>query len=171
MLILGVLFTIAGDEAGGDEPDPPPEEAFTLEHLEPSLKWHVAAHINAVHEYEQATWYAGVQRAADARQAAREAADRRAAATRRTPSPTTAQQGSGACGGSLPSCAVLACESGGNIRAQNPRSSASGKWQVISSTWNGYGGYPTAASAPESVQDAHARQLYAGGAGRGHWVC
>ena len=65
----------------------------------------------------------------------------------------------------------MMCESKGNIRAQNPTSSASGKWQVINSTWNGYGGYATAASAPESVQDAFARQLYAGGAGRGHWVC
>ena len=32
-------------------------------------------------------------------------------------------------------------ESGGDIRAQNPTSSASGKWQFIASTWAGYGGY------------------------------
>jgi hypothetical protein len=60
-------------------------------------------------------------------------------------------------------------ESGGNTHAQNPTSSASGKWQFINSTWNGYGGYPTAASAPESVQDAKAAELWAGGAGAGHW--
>jgi hypothetical protein len=80
-------------------------------------------------------------------------------------------RGSGACGGDLPPCSVMECESGGSLTAQNPSSSASGKWQVIDSTWNNFMGYPTAASAPEWVQDEKARQLYAGGAGRGHWVC
>ncbi len=60
-------------------------------------------------------------------------------------------------------------ESGGNIRAQNPRSTASGKWQFLDSTWAGYGGYSSAYLAPESVQDARARELWAGGAGCGHW--
>jgi len=60
-------------------------------------------------------------------------------------------------------------ESGGNIRAQNPSSSASGKWQFIDSTWAGYGGYAHAKDAPESVQDEKARQLWAGGAGCSHW--
>jgi len=60
-------------------------------------------------------------------------------------------------------------ESGGNIRAQNPTSSASGKWQFIASTWAGFGGYSEAYLAPESVQDAKAAQLWANGAGCGHW--
>lgn len=76
----------------------------------------------------------------------------------------------GRCGGSLPSCAVMACESGGDIRVRNHQgSSASGKWQIIRSTWNGYGGYAEARDAPEHVQDAKARELWAGGAGAGHW--
>lgn len=101
-----------------------------------------------------------------------EAANARAA---RAPRPqrhaSAARYGSGACGGSLPSCAVLECESGGNLTAQNPRSTASGKWQILDSTWNGYGGYSSAADAPESVQDERAEQIYAGGAGRSQWVC
>jgi hypothetical protein len=60
-------------------------------------------------------------------------------------------------------------ESGGSLTAQNPTSSASGKWQFINSTWAGHGGYAEAWMAPESVQDSKARQLWAGGAGCGHW--
>lgn len=76
----------------------------------------------------------------------------------------------GRCGGSLPSCQVMKCESGGNLRVRNiSGSSASGKWQFLRSTWNGFGGYAEARDAPESVQDAKARQLWAGGAGASHW--
>lgn len=82
---------------------------------------------------------------------------------------SVARFGSGACGGDLPPCSVLACESGGNLTAQNPTSSASGKWQILDSTWNGYAGFQRAMHAPEDVQDAKARELYAGGAGAFHW--
>ena len=90
----------------------------------------------------------------------------------------------GQCGGSLPPCWVMMRESRGDIRIWNGgcyapvgwrgkspcgSSSASGKWQAIRSTWGGYGGYVNAADAPESVQDAWARRLYAGGRGGGHW--
>lgn len=79
--------------------------------------------------------------------------------------------GTGACGGDLPPCSVLECESHGNLVAQNPRSTASGKWQILDSTWAGYGGYARAMDAPESVQDDRAREIYAGGAGRRAWSC
>jgi len=82
-----------------------------------------------------------------------------------------AQLPSGACGGDLPTCAIMMCESGGDIHAENPSSSASGKWQILSSTWGGFGGYRRAADAPEWVQDARARQIWAGGAGRSQWSC
>lgn len=67
--------------------------------------------------------------------------------------------GTGSCGGDLPPCWIMMRESGGNIRAKNPSSSASGKWQMLDSTWNGYGGYAHAADAPEWVQDAKARTM------------
>lgn len=100
--------------------------------------------------------------------------------TKRHASP--AVYGDGACGGDLPSCGVLECESHGNLTAQNPRSTASGKWQVLDTTWrtedtdgdgvnDSHDGYSRASDAPESVQDERARQIYAGGAGRGQWVC
>ena len=91
--------------------------------------------------------------------------------TRRTAGPRSGESGTGACGGDLPPCSVMMCESGGSLTAQNPRSTASGKWQILDSTWNGYGGYASAADAPEAVQDARAREIYRGGAGRRAWVC
>ena len=77
--------------------------------------------------------------------------------------------GNGRCGGNLPPCCVMERESRGSLTAHNPHSSASGKWQFVNGTWNNYGGYPTAASAPESVQDAKAAQVWAGGRGRSAW--
>jgi hypothetical protein len=76
---------------------------------------------------------------------------------------------SGLCGGDLPPCYVMMRESRGNITAQNPRSTASGKWQFLDSTWAGFGGYAKARYAPESVQDAKARQLWNHGRGCSHW--
>lgn len=117
--------------------------------------------------------------------AAQAEADRRAAARRSTaaPAPTRPNaaptQGSGRCGGNLPPCYVMGRESGGDTTVWNGgchggpcgggASSASGKWQIVSGTWGGYGGYPNAASAPESVQDAKAAEVWAGGAGCSHW--
>ena len=81
----------------------------------------------------------------------------------------SSEPSSGRCGGDLPPCSVMQRESGGDIRAENPSSSASGKWQFIDGTWNNYGGYAHASDAPESVQDAKARELWADGSGCGHW--
>ncbi len=77
---------------------------------------------------------------------------------------------SGRCGGDLPPCSVMMCESGGSLTAHNA-SGADGKWQIIPSTWAGYGGYARPSAAPEAVQDARARELYAGGAGARQWSC
>lgn len=57
---------------------------------------------------------------------------------------------------------IRTCESGDDYRAQNPRSSASGAYQMIDSTWRGLSaskGYSRAKHAPKSVQDAAAREL------------
>ena len=73
------------------------------------------------------------------------------------------------CGGDLPPCRVLRCESGGNPTAQNRRSTASGLWQILDGTWAGFGGYDRAYLAPPDVQNSKARELWAGGAGSFHW--
>lgn len=68
---------------------------------------------------------------------------------------------------------IRSCESGPNgyathgwafdadYHATNPRSTASGAWQVLRGTWDHYRGYDTAQDAPVSVQDAFAVELYA----------
>lgn len=86
--------------------------------------------------------------------------------------------GTGACGGDLPPCSVLARESGGNLRAispvgmcgteANPRR-CYGKWQFDLPTWNNYAGIANPIDASEDVQDAKARELWAGGRGCRHW--
>lgn len=50
-------------------------------------------------------------------------------------------------------------ESGNNYRAQNPRSSASGAYQFLDTTWGNFKGYTRAMNAPASVQDEKARQM------------
>lgn len=149
----------------------------------------------AQQEADRQAWYAAVAAAERARaEAAAEAAEERqtvvaAAATEAVPTPEPEPapepeppvEGSGdrwgstgtvngyPCGGALPTCRVLSCESGGNPYAENPSSSASGLWQIIDGTWNGFGGYYHAADAPWDVQNDKAAQLWAGGAGAGHW--
>jgi hypothetical protein len=57
------------------------------------------------------------------------------------------------------------------INEKNPHSSACGKYQFLTSTWNNYGGYNIACVAPEYIQDEKALALYDGGKGAGHWRC
>jgi len=69
-------------------------------------------------------------------------------------------EGGGTCAGSIPGH-IIYRESKCNPMAVNSRSGAAGKYQVLESTWAGYGGYATADQAPEDVQDAWAAEAYA----------
>ena len=69
--------------------------------------------------------------------------------------------------------AIAQRESGGDLKAVNPSSGAAGKYQFLQSTWDSvapaeYVGQ-SPASAPESVQDAAAVELY-NTAGASQWV-
>lgn len=69
---------------------------------------------------------------------------------------------------------IAACiakyESGGNPRAENPSSTASGLFQFINGTWNHFGGYARAMYAPASVQLEKFYQVWNGGRGAVNWV-
>lgn len=80
---------------------------------------------------------------------------RKASRSRSTPEPVT--------GTHLPLVLqrIRDCESGNDYTAENPRSTASGAFQILDGTWNRFGGYRHAGHAPRRVQDAKALALYA----------
>lgn len=68
---------------------------------------------------------------------------------------------------SIPSSIVM-CESGGNYNAVNGSSGARGAYQLMPSTYYSHGGDGSWSPAD---QDRVAARVWAGGAGRGQWVC
>jgi septal ring factor EnvC (AmiA/AmiB activator) len=70
---------------------------------------------------------------------------------------------------SIPTYIVM-CESGGNYSALNPSSGAGGAYQILPSTWEGYGGQGEPQNAPKAEQDRIAAEIWAD-SGPGAWVC
>jgi septal ring factor EnvC (AmiA/AmiB activator) len=70
---------------------------------------------------------------------------------------------------SIPTYIVM-CESGGNYSALNPSSGAGGAYQILPSTWEGYGGKGEPQNAPKAEQDRIAAEIWAD-SGPGAWVC
>lgn len=66
---------------------------------------------------------------------------------------------------------IVMCESGGQNLPPNS-AGASGYYQIIPSTWTGFGGTgPAAYLASKQEQDAVAARIWRGGAGAPDWVC
>lgn len=63
---------------------------------------------------------------------------------------------------------IVQCESGGNYSAVNPSSGARGAYQLMPQTYYSNGG--DGSWSPDD-QDRVAARVWAGGAGRGNWVC
>jgi hypothetical protein len=113
--------------------------------------------------------------------AARAAAAAAAAATASSPAPAspaaatytpTSGPASGTpSGGWAIPYAIVLCESGGQNLPPNS-AGASGYYQIIPSTWKGFGGTgPAAYLASKAEQDAVASRIWAGGTGASNWVC
>jgi len=113
---------------------------------------------------------AAAERAALAQQRAAAAAGsaRSSAGGSSAPTPVGPSYGPGG-SWSIPS-QVVQCESGGQNLTPNS-AGASGYYQFLPGTWNGYGGYGQAYKAPKSLQDQRAKQLWNGGSGASNWVC
>ena len=62
------------------------------------------------------------------------------------------------------------CESGGNYGAVNPSSGAGGAYQILPSTWSGYGGKGSPQNGSKQQQDQIAAQIWSD-SGSGAWVC
>jgi septal ring factor EnvC (AmiA/AmiB activator) len=65
---------------------------------------------------------------------------------------------------------IVMCESGGNYSALNPSSGAGGAYQILPSTWEGYGGQGEPQNAPKAEQDRIASEIWAD-SGPSAWVC
>jgi hypothetical protein len=90
-----------------------------------------------------------------------------------SPGPVAPGNGLGPGGGWAIPWAIVQCESGGQNFPPN-WATASGYYQIITSTWDLFGGKefaPQAYLATKAQQDIVAARIYNGGAGIGNWDC
>lgn len=104
------------------------------------------------------------QQAQDLADQLQRAAQRLQTAPSPPPAPVPVSVGPAPCPApTIPLGWIAWCESGCNPLSRNNSSSAAGKYQYLTTTWNDYGGYPTADAAPEYAQDQRAASDTAGG--------
>lgn len=127
--------------------------------------------VEAVERHKIRQWVAAVERYNFRKWMAWALAKEKAAAAAAAAAGGQLVDGIVVCNGrDLPTCGIVRRESGFNPRAKNPTSSASGLYQFINGTWRTCRtGYPTAMSAPVSVQVQCARKIWDHGRGAGHW--
>lgn len=160
LLGLGALLAVAHH----NDPEPtlrPPRPAERFDELDAAIAFE-----------REVRWDLAIADAIADQRAAEAAEERRRARLRSTAAARPAQFTGGPY--AIPTYIVM-CESGGDYRAEHGGdrggySTASGAYQILDSTWDGYGGYSHAADAPPAVQDAKAAELWNGGAGRSHWA-
>ncbi len=129
--------------------------AIVLTFTQADIDYHAAVILVQQQSERESRWYAEAHRQEHEREAA-EAAERAQEAPRAVPGTVTATGVSGVL------ARIRECESGGNYQAKNPRSSASGAFQFLDSTWRSTTGLaPPASAYPPATQDAAARTLYA----------
>ena len=172
LVVLAVAFVVVDNE-------PPKKKAL------PVISMESHAHTQRLVELRQDAWQRAsrsitrqqgrhewkvkqvrieAKRAAEARRQATIEAKRQAASNNQPQTTSTRVDMSGIAG------CIAKYESGGNPRAENPTTTASGLYQFVDGTWNNYGGYSRASLAPASVQTEKFYQVWNGGQGAGNWV-
>ena len=144
------------------------EQAERVRIWNDAVLWNqVKAGNDAVYWNQIAAYAAAVERA-QAEEAARAEAARRAAAP--APAPAPSGGGGGSCYGGVPlSDTLVTNESGGRADARNPSSSAWGCFQILDTTWNGLcSDLGSHGSAGVEAQKECARRIW-NEQGRGAW--
>jgi hypothetical protein len=129
----------------------------------------IRGQVSAQERHNIDVWFAHIPHQASHRTWHQPVTARASAPAPSAPARQAAPVYSGGGGGCVPDY-IVQRESGGNYKAENPTSTASGKYQFVDGTWNGYGGYQHASDAPPAVQDAKACEVWDSGRGASHWA-